>query len=298
MPSSRRSARSGYDVAEGADAPGQDRHRARRRRRPISSSAKGYDIAPIGVENTKTDAADRRGHPVRRGPDLRLRRLPPWGPQAAPVPGTCSGAVDAAGKPINLQTWYEAQRGRESGQSSRSVVYGKSVLRPGPRGVQGQPNAARPLTAPSPSSGTTRRSTRASGSRPRSSRRLFGYVLAHATDTATDIPAMLTKTRAVVRAGRQPRRLRLHVPDTSTRLWRKNLPDNDGNGKITGDDGVDPNRNWADKWRYDQEGASDDLDSETYRGRRRQSEPEVSSLDALIAGEAEVPDRLPLVRGR
>ena len=51
---------------------------------------------------------------------------------------------------------------------------------------------------------------------------------------------------------------------------------------LDGDDGVDTNRNWAEKWRYDQEGASDDFDSDTYRGTSAQSEPEVSSLDAMF----------------
>ena len=40
------------------------------------------------------------------------------------------------------------------------------------------------------------------------------------------------------------------------RLWRKNLRDNDGDGVITGADGVDPNRNFPTKWGYDNEGSS------------------------------------------
>ena len=40
------------------------------------------------------------------------------------------------------------------------------------------------------------------------------------------------------------------------RLWRKNLRDNDGDGVITGNDGVDPNRNYPTKWGYDNEGSS------------------------------------------
>jgi len=67
-----------------------------------------------------------------------------------------------------------------------------------------------------------------------------------------------------------------------TRLWRKNLRDNDGDNQLTGDDGVDPNRNWAEKWGYDQEGADDIFDSDTYRGTAAESEPEVSTLDALF----------------
>ena len=40
------------------------------------------------------------------------------------------------------------------------------------------------------------------------------------------------------------------------RLWRKNLRDNNGDGEITNGDGVDPNRNYAYKWGYDNEGSS------------------------------------------
>ena len=40
------------------------------------------------------------------------------------------------------------------------------------------------------------------------------------------------------------------------RLWRKNLRDNNGDGVITPGDGVDPNRNYAYKWGYDNEGSS------------------------------------------
>ena len=40
------------------------------------------------------------------------------------------------------------------------------------------------------------------------------------------------------------------------RLWRKNLRDNNGDGQITGGDGVDPNRNFNEHWGYDNEGSS------------------------------------------
>ena len=43
------------------------------------------------------------------------------------------------------------------------------------------------------------------------------------------------------------------------RLWRKNLRDNDGDGQITAQDGVDLNRNFPYKWGYDNEGSSPDL---------------------------------------
>ena len=51
-----------------------------------------------------------------------------------------------------------------------------------------------------------------------------------------------------------------------TRLWRKNLRDNNNNGTIAVGDGIDTNRNFSEKWRYDNEGASDTTSSDTYRG--------------------------------
>ncbi|MEV5414334.1 M14 family zinc carboxypeptidase [Thermopolyspora sp. NPDC052614] len=66
------------------------------------------------------------------------------------------------------------------------------------------------------------------------------------------------------------------------RLWRKNLRDNDGDGEITSADGVDPNRNFAYKWGYDEEGSSSNPFSETYRGPSPQSEPETQAMDGLV----------------
>ena len=66
------------------------------------------------------------------------------------------------------------------------------------------------------------------------------------------------------------------------RLWRKNLRDNDGDGVITGLDGVDPNRNFPYRWGYDNEGSSPSFGSETYRGTGPASEPETRALDGLL----------------
>ena len=66
------------------------------------------------------------------------------------------------------------------------------------------------------------------------------------------------------------------------RLWRKNLRDNDGDGQITGLDGVDPNRNFPTKWGYDNEGSSPNPSSETYRGTAPASEPETRALNGLL----------------
>ena len=66
------------------------------------------------------------------------------------------------------------------------------------------------------------------------------------------------------------------------RMWRKNLRDNNGDGQITGGDGIDLNRNYPTKWGYDNEGSSDNPGSETYRGPAPASEPETQALDGLM----------------
>ena len=65
------------------------------------------------------------------------------------------------------------------------------------------------------------------------------------------------------------------------RLWRKNLRDNNGDGQITLGDGVDPNRNYATNWGFDEEGASDNPASETYRGPGPDSEAETQAMKKL-----------------
>ncbi|NUU22107.1 MAG: zinc carboxypeptidase [Streptomycetaceae bacterium] len=70
--------------------------------------------------------------------------------------------------------------------------------------------------------------------------------------------------------------------EPNQRLWRKNLRDNDGDGVITGADGVDPNRNFNYKWGYDNEGSSPDPFNDTYRGPGPNSEPETKALDKLM----------------
>ncbi|WP_127794440.1 M14 family metallopeptidase [Agromyces sp. LHK192] len=73
-----------------------------------------------------------------------------------------------------------------------------------------------------------------------------------------------------------------HTFGEGNRLWRKNLRDNDGDGQITGADGVDLNRNYPTKWGYDNEGSSPNPVSDTYRGPAPGSEPETQALDGLF----------------
>ena len=70
--------------------------------------------------------------------------------------------------------------------------------------------------------------------------------------------------------------------DPANRLWRKNLRDNNGDGQLTGIDGVDPNRNFPTRWSYDDEGSNRDFASETYHGTGPASEPETKAFLSLM----------------
>ena len=65
------------------------------------------------------------------------------------------------------------------------------------------------------------------------------------------------------------------------RLWRKNLRDNDGDGQTTINDGVDPNRNYPEHFKYDEEGSSKITSSQTYRGPGPASERETQAIQFL-----------------
>jgi Zinc carboxypeptidase len=80
------------------------------------------------------------------------------------------------------------------------------------------------------------------------------------------------------------------------RLWRKNLRDNDPDGsgpmnpdgQITTLDGVDNNRNFAEHWKFDDEGSASIVTDQTYRGTAPASEPETQALiEALELSQPE-----------
>jgi hypothetical protein len=66
------------------------------------------------------------------------------------------------------------------------------------------------------------------------------------------------------------------------RLWRKNLRDNNNDGQITIGDGVDPNRNFNSRFKYDEEGSSSVTAGDTYRGPSPASEPETQAMQGLL----------------
>ena len=73
-----------------------------------------------------------------------------------------------------------------------------------------------------------------------------------------------------------------HSFTPGNRNWRKNLRDNNRDGRVNVGDGVDLNRNFPTKWFYDDEGASATVGSDTFRGPRPASEPETRALDGLL----------------
>jgi hypothetical protein len=70
---------------------------------------------------------------------------------------------------------------------------------------------------------------------------------------------------------------------TAFGMWRKNLRDNDANGLINGQDGVDLNRNFGYQWGLNS-GSSGTFSSDTYRGPVAFSEPETrAQRDRVVA---------------
>ena len=70
---------------------------------------------------------------------------------------------------------------------------------------------------------------------------------------------------------------------TSFGFWRKNARDNDLNGTINGQDGVDLNRNYGYLWGFNNAGSSGSFASEVYRGTAAFSEPETRAQRDILA---------------
>ena len=73
-----------------------------------------------------------------------------------------------------------------------------------------------------------------------------------------------------------------HTFTEGNRLWRKNLRDTNSDGELTAGEGVDLNRNFATNWGYDNEGSTDVITGETYRGTGPASEPETQAMERLL----------------
>src|SRR3954451_14306464 len=268
----------GYDVTEGAIAPGRSGIVAT----PSQAEGlrdQGLDVTAVGKESTASVAAAAVG-PLA-DPVWGYDVFRPYALNPAPCQTTCSGAVDAAAKPISLMKYYDMLAAANPTLVKREV-YGQSLL--------GTDLVAYKVTAGA--------NTVADGGKPgvmfhgaqharewisaEVVRRGFQYFLEHSTDAASGIPAVLASTETWFIPVLNPDGYDYTFQSRATRLWRKNLRDNNNDGTIASGDGIDTNRNFSEKWRYDNEGASDSTTSETYRGPSPESEPEVSSFHALM----------------
>ncbi|MFI9805370.1 M14 family zinc carboxypeptidase [Streptomyces sp. NPDC052301] len=115
---------------------------------------------------------------------------------------------------------------------------------------------------------------------PEMTRRLMHYYLDHYR-TDRRIKKIVDSTELWFVLSANPDGYDYTFKDSSTRLWRKNLRDVNGDGVIGTGDGVDLNRNFPYKWGYDDEGSSPNPTSETYRGASPESEPETKALDGF-----------------
>ncbi|OLZ68265.1 zinc carboxypeptidase [Streptomyces sp. IMTB 2501] len=115
---------------------------------------------------------------------------------------------------------------------------------------------------------------------PEMTRRLMHYYLDHYRNDSR-IRKIVDSTELWFVISANPDGYDYTFKNSSTRLWRKNLRDVNGDGVIGTGDGVDLNRNFPYKWGYDDEGSSPNPTSETYRGASPASEPETRALDAF-----------------
>jgi hypothetical protein len=69
--------------------------------------------------------------------------------------------------------------------------------------------------------------------------------------------------------------------EPGNRLWRKNVADNDGDGELTAEDGVDLNRNFPDHWGHTPAGSSTIPADQIFRGSAPESEPETRAVVGL-----------------
>jgi hypothetical protein len=117
---------------------------------------------------------------------------------------------------------------------------------------------------------------------PEVDRRAMDYFIARWRANDKDVKNMLKSRELWFVPIMNPDGYQYTFQSPDTRLWRKNLRDNNGNGTIEVGDGVDPNRNYPAHWNYDQEGSSSITSSDTYRGPSAGSEPETQAIMGLF----------------
>jgi hypothetical protein len=240
--------------------------------------AKGAKVtAPFGITRTRPKArAARIG--ALADPTHGYDVFRPWSLQPAPCPTTCSTPL------MPLKDWYH-RMAQQNPDVVKEEVIGHSVLGQAimaykvTQGARDETDASRPVALYD----STQHAREWIATEIE--RRWFAYVLAHKKDKDGAAPMKdILQSRElwfvpVVNVDGYD----YTFANAGTRLWRKNLRDNNGDGQITNVDGVDPNRNWPVKWNYDLEGASNQPTNETFHGSGPGSEPEVQALRTLEA---------------
>ena len=233
---------------------------------------RGATVRPLNGVTRSRSTARRARRKALVAPTHGYNVFRPWSLKPAACPGTCSTPK------MPLKQWYHGVAVQHP-RILKETVIGRSVL--------GQPIIAYKMT-----DGARQRRD---GSRPavlydstqharewiatEVERRLFNYFVTHRNDREI---ARILRTRElwfvpVV----NPDGYDYTFESAATRLWRKNLRDNNGDGQIADGDGVDTNRNFPYKWNWDLEGSSDEPPDETYHGTAGASEPEVKAIRAL-----------------
>jgi Zinc carboxypeptidase len=116
---------------------------------------------------------------------------------------------------------------------------------------------------------------------PEVNRRLLAYFIAQWRANNRAIRDLLKENELWFVLVANPDGYQYTFQSPDTRLWRKNLRDNNNNGTTEVGDGVDPNRNYPEHFKYDEEGSSSVPSSDTYRGPGEASEPETQAIVSL-----------------
>jgi hypothetical protein len=236
-------------------------------------AGKDVTVSPLGREATTAKVAapspltdPTHGYDVFR----------PWSLKPAPCPTTCATPL------VPLKDFYD-DLARRNPDVVKKYVYGKSLLGQDLVAYKVTRNAANEQTGSRPAAFYESTQHAREWIAAETERRLFEYVLANKNQKGGfNVKGILGKKELWFVPIVNPDGYDYTFTAPATRLWRKNLRDNNGDGAITNVDGVDTNRNWPEKWNYDLEGASNDPTSETFHGSGPASEPEVKALRSLI----------------
>jgi hypothetical protein len=267
--------RAGYDMSEAVTPTAKGRFAiVATPSQAAALRAKGATVtAPFGVTRTRPKARRARAR-AAVNPTHGYNVFRPWSLDPAPCPDTCDMPL------VPLKDWYHDFAAKHPDVVKEEVI-GHSV--------QGQEIVAYKVTQNAQSLPDASRPTVLYDSTQHArewiatevERRLFKYVVTRSRSTAMND---LLQTRELwFIPMNNPDGYDYTFQDAGTRLWRKNLHDNNGDGQITNVDGVDTNRNWPFKWNYDLEGASNDFVTETFHGAGAGSEPEVQAIRGLEA---------------